>query len=93
MARIGKGTNGHFMCAEIFLMYEFCVDDSGAISPTMEELFPSATDVLETLCGAVLEGCPRQLNPHLPTIVATLIPYARHIKTTYGKKVRCYATY
>ena len=52
------------------------------------EVFPPCADVLDVLCETVLKVCPLELNPHLHTIVATVIPFARNIRAAYGKQVK-----
>ncbi len=54
----------------------------------MAELFPLCVDVLDSLSMAVLRTCPEVLEPHLHTIVTTLMPHARRISSNNGKQVR-----
>lgn len=65
----------------------FDSDEGGVIGSAVVELFPVCADILETLCMAVLRVCPEELTPHLHTLVTTLMPFARQIRSTHGKMV------
>lgn len=60
----------------------------GGATPTsgIRQLFPLCCDILETLCKAALSSCPHELEQHLQTIVASLVPFAKE-DSAFGRQV------
>ena len=86
-----KDQSSHSAVLHSKIMYNVpnsCADAMGSSALLVMELFPLCADILDTLCMAVLRACPQELNPHLHTVVMTLMPFARQIRTTQGKQVK-----
>lgn len=68
-------------------LFSLITAENGISVPLPVELFLVCMDILQTLCLAVLDGCPHELTNHLHVVVANLIPIARLVHTAQGKQV------
>lgn len=72
----------------VMMIFFICtVNDDGIMVPSPVELFVVCVDILQTLCLAVLEGCPNELSHHLHTVVTSLVPFTKSSHTKHGQQV------
>ncbi len=87
---INKAKKGKLNADSWYAMMIFficTVNDDGIMVPSPVELFVVCVDILQTLCLAVLEGCPNELSHHLHTVVTSLVPFTKSSHTKHGQQV------